>query len=131
MIAYIIRRLLLAIPTLIIVALMVFFLVRLIPGDPAQIMLGEGADPSAVAALHAELGLDKPVYVQFATWLGHVFSGDLGTSITTGEPVSSLLITRAETTGIVVLISVALATLIAIAAGTVAAWRRGGSSISR
>jgi len=124
MIAYILRRLLLAIPTLLIVALIVFFLVRLIPGDPAQVMLGEGADPAAIAALHAELGLDKPIPVQFVTWLGHVFTGDLGTSVVTGEPVTHLLWSRAETTAIVVLLSVGLATIIAVVAGMFAAWRR-------
>jgi peptide/nickel transport system permease protein len=124
-ISYILRRLLLAIPTLLIVALIVFFLVRLIPGDPAQVMLGEGADPAAVAALHAELGLDKPVPVQFATWLGHVFRGDLGTSIVTGEPVTGLILARAQTTAVVVFLSVGLATIIAVIAGLYAAWRRG------
>ncbi len=125
MIAYILRRLLLALPTLLLVALMVFFLVRLIPGDPAQVMLGEGASPAAVAALHKELGLDRPIYVQFAIWFGHLLTGDLGTSISTGEPVGRLLLDRAQTTGIVVLVSVGLATLIAIGAGMLAAWRRG------
>jgi peptide/nickel transport system permease protein len=125
MIAYILRRLLLALPTLFVVALIVFFLVRLIPGDPAQVMLGEGADPAAVAALHAQLGLDKPIPIQFVTWLGHVFSGDLGTSITTGESVTGLILSRSETTAIVVLVSVGFATVIAIVAGTFAAWRRG------
>lgn len=127
MIAYILRRLLLAVPTLLIVALIVFFLVRLIPGDPAQIMLGEGADPAAIAALHRELGLDKPVPVQFVAWLGHVFTGDLGTSVITGESVTGLIVSRGETTGVVVLLSVALATIIAVLAGTFAAWRRGSA----
>jgi peptide/nickel transport system permease protein len=125
MIGYILRRLLLALPTLLLVALMVFFLVRLIPGDPAQVMLGEGASPAAVVALHKELGLDRPIYVQFAIWFGHLLTGDLGTSISSGEPVGRLLIDRAQTTGVVVLVSVGLATLIAVAAGMLAAWRRG------
>jgi peptide/nickel transport system permease protein len=127
MIAYVLRRLLLAIPTLFVVSLIVFFLVRLIPGDPAQVMLGEGADKAAIAALHAELGLDKPVPVQFVTWLGHALTGDLGTSIVSGEPVAGLLLSRAETTGVVVVASVALATLIAVLAGMIAAWRRGST----
>jgi len=126
-ISYILRRLLLAIPTLLIVALIVFFLVRLIPGDPAQVMLGEGADPAAVAALHAELGLDKPVPVQFVSWLGHVFRGDLGTSIVTGEPVAGIILARAQTTAVVVFLSVGLATIIAVVAGLFAAWRRGSA----
>lgn len=124
MLGYIIKRLLLAIPTLLIVALIVFFLVRLIPGDPAQVMLGEGASPAAIASLHAKLGLDKPVPVQFVTWLGHALHGDLGTSSITGQPVGALILSRFQLTAIVVLVSVAFATLIAISFGMIAAWKR-------
>jgi peptide/nickel transport system permease protein len=124
MIGYVFKRLALAIPTLLLVSLAVFFLIRLIPGDPALVMLGEGADPASIAALHAELGLDKPVWVQFGTWLGHVATGDLGTSIATGEPVGRLILERFQLTAMVVLVAVALATLIAIAMGMIAAWRR-------
>jgi peptide/nickel transport system permease protein len=124
MLRYVLKRLLLAVPTLFLVALAVFFLVRLIPGDPAQVMLGEGADPAAIAALRIELGLDRPLPVQFFAWLGQVFQGDLGTSIVTGEPVTGLVLTRFELTATVVLIAVALATCIAILFGLLAAWRR-------
>lgn len=124
MLGYIVKRLLLAIPTLLIVALIVFFLVRLIPGDPAQVMLGEGASPAAIASLHVKLGLDKPVSVQFVTWLGHALRGDLGNSSITGQPVGALILSRFQLTAIVVLISVAFATLIAISFGMIAAWKR-------
>jgi peptide/nickel transport system permease protein len=73
MLSYVARRLLLALPTLALVALAVFFLIRLIPGDPAVVMLGEGADKAAVAALHRDLGLDQPLPAQFLAWIGHVF----------------------------------------------------------
>lgn len=124
MLGYIVKRLLLAIPTLLIVALIVFFLVRLIPGDPAQVMLGEGASPAAIASLHAKLGLDQPVPVQFVTWLGHALHGDLGISSITGQPVGALILSRFQLTAIVVLISVAFATLIAVSFGMIAAWKR-------
>ncbi len=124
MLRYIFKRLLLALPTLFLVSLAVFFLVRLIPGDPAQVMLGEGADPAAIAALRIELGLDRPLPVQFLAWMGQVFQGDLGTSIVTGEPVTTLILTRFALTATVVRVAVALATCIAIAFGLLAAWRR-------
>jgi peptide/nickel transport system permease protein len=124
MLGYIFKRLLLAIPTLFLVALIVFFLIRLIPGDPAQVMLGEGASPEAIAALHAQLGLDRPIPVQFAAWIGHALTGDLGVSNLTGQPVGALILSRFQITAIVVLISIALATLIAILCGMVAAWRQ-------
>src|SRR5262245_14736279 len=92
MLAYIARRLLLTVPTLLIVALAVFALVRLIPGDPAQVLLGDGADPALLEAMRKDLGLDSPLPVQFARWLSNVLQGDLGVSITTGEPVGRLII---------------------------------------
>ncbi|MCP3729957.1 ABC transporter permease [Sphingomonas sp. MG17] len=124
MIRYILRRFLLAVPTLLLVALAVFALVRMIPGDPAQVMLGEGADAAAIAALRGELGLDEPLPVQFVAWLGNVAAGDLGTSIVTSQPVGALILSRFALTATVVLTSVAFATLIAVALGLLAAWRR-------
>ena len=124
MLSYVAKRLLLSLPTLLLVALAVFFMIRLIPGDPAVVMLGEAADKVSVAALHKELGLDRPLPLQFLTWLGHALRGDLGQSISTGEPVSDLILQRFRLTAVVVLIAVALATLIAISAGMIAAWRR-------
>jgi peptide/nickel transport system permease protein len=124
MLKYLAKRLLLAIPTLLLVALIVFVLVRLVPGDPAQVMLGEGADPAALAAMHHEMGLDRPLPVQFATWLAHIAMGDFGTSIRTGEPVAALVLSHFKVTAMVVLVAMALATLIAVCAGLIAAWRQ-------
>lgn len=124
MLRYILRRLLLAIPTLFLVALAVFLLVRLIPGDPALVMLGEGADPAAVAALHAELGLDRSLPVQFVAWLGQIATGNLGESIVTSEPVGGLILSRFQLSATIVLTAVSLATAIAMVAGLLAAWRR-------
>ena len=69
---------------------MVFFMIRLIPGDPALVLLGEGADAASLAAVRAEMGLDQPLPAQFLTWLAHALRGDLGTSIATGEPASGV-----------------------------------------
>jgi len=124
MLQYLAKRLLLAVPTLLLVALIVFVLVRLIPGDPAQVMLGEGADPAAIAAMHHQMGLDRPLPVQFLTWLSHVAMGNFGTSIRTGEPVASLILSHFKVTATVVLVAMALATLIAICGGLIAAWRQ-------
>lgn len=122
---YVGKRLLLTLPTLLVVAALVFSIVRLIPGDPAQVMLGEAADPEAVAALHREMGLDQPLWAQFLTWLGQVVQGDLGRSIITGEPVGSLVLERFGVTATIVVAAIALATLLAVGLGLVAAAFRG------
>src|SRR5690554_2865958 len=82
MLRFIVSRLLTAIPTLLIVSIAVFTLVRLIPGDPASLMLGDLADDAAYAALRQRMGLDEPIAVQFFIWLGNLFQGDLGVSVT-------------------------------------------------
>ena len=124
MIAYILRRLLLTIPTLLLVSIIVFGLVRLIPGDPAEVMMGPDADPASIASLHHQMGLDDPLPVQFFAWAGHVLHGDLGVSIATGEPVARLIVDRFQLTAAIVLVAVSLATLIAVSLGMIAAWRR-------
>src|ERR1700735_3965433 len=124
MLGYIVKRVLLALPTLLLVSVGVFFLIRLIPGDPALVLLGEGADAAALAGVRADLGLDRPVPVQFFAWLEHAVRGDLGRSIVSGEPVARLILQHFGLTAAVVLVAVTLATLIAIAAGLVAAWRQ-------
>ncbi len=124
MLGYCLKRLALSLPTLFLVAMAVFLIIRLIPGDPASALLGENADAASIAALHKQMGLDAPLPVQFFTWLSHALHGDLGTSIVTGEPVLPLILTRFQLTATVVLIAVGLATLIAVSAGLIAAWRR-------
>lgn len=124
MLHYFGKRIVLSLPTLFLVALLVFVLLRLIPGDPAEVLLGEAADPAARALLHQQLGLDRPLAWQFLLWLGRAVRGDLGNSISSGEPVIQLIGQRFELTAVVVLIAVTAATLIAICAGLLAAWRR-------
>ena len=124
MLGYIFKRLLSTRPTLLLVSVGVFVLLRLSPGDPALVLLGEGADAASLAGVRADLGLDRPLPVQFLTWLEHAVRGDLGRSIVSGEPVSSLILGHFGVTAAVVLVAVTLATLIAVAAGLIAAWRQ-------
>jgi peptide/nickel transport system permease protein len=124
MLGYIFKRLLLTLPTLLLVSIGVFLLIRLIPGDPALVLLGEGADAASLAGVRADLGLDRPLLVQFLTWLGHAARGDLGRSIVSGEPVGKLILEHFGLTAAVVLVAVTFATLLAVGAGLVAAWRQ-------
>ncbi len=124
MLSFALSRIGMAIPTLLIVALSVFFLIRLIPGDPASLMLGDLADPASLADLRARLGLDQPMPVQFAIWFSNVLAGDLGTSITTGQPVLPLIMQRFWTSAEIVLAAVLFASLVAVPAGMIAAWRQ-------
>ncbi|MBW1690642.1 MAG: ABC transporter permease [Deltaproteobacteria bacterium] len=87
MIQYILKRILYFIPTLLLVAFMVFFLIHLIPGDPVIAMLGEDASPENVTAVRKTLGLDRPLPVQFALWIRNILNGDFGISIQTKRPV--------------------------------------------
>jgi peptide/nickel transport system permease protein len=112
------------VPTLLLVAVAVFTLVRLIPGDPVQVMLGDTATPDQVALLKQQLGLDQPIPVQFVYWLGKVIVGDLGHSITNGLAVLPLILERFQVSATIVLVSVAIATFIAVPAGLIAAWRQ-------
>jgi peptide/nickel transport system permease protein len=121
---YVLRRLLLALPTLLLVAASVFFLMRLIPGDPAALILGDAATPEAVAELRASFGLDRPLPVQFMLWLERVAGGDLGRSITNGEAVGPLILDRFGVTAAIVVAAVALAALVAVPLGIFAAWRQ-------
>jgi peptide/nickel transport system permease protein len=128
MLGYLARRLAMTIPTLLLVAVAVFVLVRLIPGDPVQVMLGDSVQPAQVELLRQQLGLDQPIPVQFIYWLGKVATGDLGHSITNGLAVLPLILERFQVSAIIVLVAVALATCVAVPAGLIAAWRQNSAT---
>lgn len=124
MLRFVARRVLMAVPTLFIMAVSVFTLIRLIPGDPAELMLGDLADPASLNDLRERLGLNQSLPVQFAIWLGNVIRLDFGQSITSGEPVLPLILDRFWISARIVLIAVLLAPVVAVPAGMIAAWRR-------
>jgi peptide/nickel transport system permease protein len=120
---YIFRRLLLLIPVLIGVSVIVFSLVRLIPGDPAELLLGEDYTQEAAEELRAEWGLDKPIYIQYLIFLKQLLQGDLGTSIRSGRPVTQELLQRFKNTVQLAILAVILASAIGISAGIIAGTR--------
>ncbi len=123
MTAYIIRRLLLLFPVLLIVGIVVFTLIHLTPGDPASVMLGREATQEQKDALREQLGLNEPILVQFVNWFGDALRLDFGDSLFIGKPVTEALLERAEPTGLLTLYSLTLSILIAIPAGVIAAIR--------
>ncbi len=121
---YLIRRLLLTIPVLLGVATRVFSLIHFIPGDPAQAMLGEGAAPEDVAQLRERLGLDRPLLVQYGSFLQGLVRGDLGVSLRNDQPVLQQILERMPATAELAFASMAVAVLIALPLGIIAAvWR--------
>jgi ABC-type dipeptide/oligopeptide/nickel transport system permease component len=121
---YFVRRVLLAIPVLIGVATLVFSLIHLVPGDPAQAMLGDGAAPQDIAELRTSLGLDQPLLTQYVAFLRHAVIGDLGKSFRTGQPVTAMIIERIPATAELALAAMLVAIVIALPLGVAAAvWR--------
>ncbi|WP_353182265.1 ABC transporter permease [Bosea sp. (in: a-proteobacteria)] len=124
MFRFALTRIGMALPTLLIVAVSVFVLIRLIPGDPAQLMLGDLATPASLADLRARLGLDQSLPVQFGIWFGNVLTGDFGQSISSQQAVLPLILQRFAVSAQIVLVAVFLASLFAVPAGVVAAWKQ-------
>ena len=119
------RRLLLTIPVLLGVATLVFSLIHLIPGDPAQAMLGEAAPQADVVELRHRLGLDRPLIEQYGVFLKGLVSGDLGTSLRTGQPVTDQIVERMPATFELAAAAMIVAIAFAMPLGIVAAVRRG------
>lgn len=124
MLRYTLRRILLAIPTLLVVGALIFFLIRCIPGSPAQVMLSDDATPEEIAAMEERLGLDKPVPAQFLQWMGNAVRGDLGESIYYRQPVLSLLVERLGPTCLLVVYGMVIAIILGVLFGITAALNR-------
>jgi len=118
---FLVRRLLLTIPVLLGVATLVFSLIHLIPGDPVQSMLGDGASPESVNELRTRLGLNRPLYLQYASFLNGVAHGTLGTSLRTSEPVTTAIADRLPATFELAAAAMLVAVVIAIPLGVIAA----------
>lgn len=125
MLTLITRRILIAIPTLLLVSLMVFALQRALPGDPFLVIAGEERDPEVIARLRQIYRLDDPVFVQFFAWLGQVVQGDFGRSLRTGEPVLGLIAQKLPVTIQLAVASILFAVGIGIPAGIIAARNKG------
>jgi peptide/nickel transport system permease protein len=125
MIAYIIRRLVATIPVMLLVAVIVFLLVHLAPGDPASVIAGDNATSDQIARIRETLGLDQPLWRQFLIWITHVLQGDLGQSLFWNQSVSELILQRAEPTISLALTTLIFAVTLALTLGVLAAWKAG------
>lgn len=125
MFVFIVRRIVSTIPVMIFVALFVFSLLYVAPGDPAAIIAGDQATPADIERIRATLGLDQPYLIRFADWLMRVLHGDLGTSIFTGQPVTHLIGQRIEPTLSLMALTLIFAIVIAVPLGVMAAWKAG------
>src|SRR5579871_2846664 len=130
MTGYIARRLLSMLPVVAIVAMFVFLLLHLAPGDPAAIIAGDNATPQNIAQIRKALGLDEPIWRQFLVWAESLVRGDLGKSMFWNEPVVNLIAQRAEPTVSLALTTIAVAVILAVSMGVTAA-AKAGSAIDR
>jgi peptide/nickel transport system permease protein len=120
---YVVHRLALAVPVLLGISVVVFLMLKLVPGDPAVALLGPQAEPRDIEMLRRAWGLDRPVHEQYLTWLGHVLRGDLGLSLEQRLPVAHLVLTRFKNTAVLTVASVLLSLALGLTAGIVSATR--------
>ena len=126
MLAFIIKRLLATIPVLAMVALFVFFMLRMTPGDPAAVLAGDNGTPQQIEAIREQLGLNKPILTQLIIWTGNLLQGDLGQSFFFKKPVTELILLRVEPTLALTIVTLIITLAIAIPLGVIAAYRHGG-----
>jgi peptide/nickel transport system permease protein len=122
---YIFRRLLATLPVMAIVAIVVFAILRLTPGDPAAIIAGDEATSEQLEIIRKNLGLDQPIYFQFFIWIARLFQGDLGVSLLSGTSVADMIANRVGPSLALGLATIVVTVVVAIPLGVIAAWRRG------
>jgi peptide/nickel transport system permease protein len=125
MLYYVGRRILILPPVMLTVALIVFCLLYLTPGDPAAMIAGDQATPDDIERIRVAMGLDKPFFIRFATWLWQLLNGDLGVSIFANQPVLQMIGQRIGPTFSLLTLSLIISVIIAIPLGVLAAWKRG------
>ncbi|AYE85198.1 MAG: ABC transporter permease [Sulfitobacter sp.] len=123
MLVYILKRVLATIPVMLIVAIFVFLLLRLTPGDPAAILAGDAATPAQLERIRDRLGLNDPLLTQFFTWIGQLLRGDLGVSLLSNTSVAGMLGDRLGPTINIALMTITISVLLAVPMGVIAAWR--------
>src|SRR5688572_27147975 len=121
MTAYILRRLVLLLPVILVVGIVVFALVHLTPGDPASVILGDSATPESLENLRQQLGLNDPIPIQFLRWFGGVLTLDFGESIFIGDPVTRALLDRVQPTVLLTIYALLIQIAIGIPAGVISA----------
>ena len=125
MLSFLARRILIAIPTVILISIFVFSLQKLLPGDPILVMAGEERDPEVIALLREKYRLNDPIPVQYLAWAGGVLQGDLGTSLRTRQPVLELIGEKLPVTIQLAVMALVVALLVGIPAGVISAYRKG------
>lgn len=125
MLGYVAKRILATIPVMLIVAVFVFLMLRLAPGDPAAVIAGDYATTEDVERIREQLGLNEPIPVQLGQWVGQLLQGDLGQSIFSKKPVTELIGQRIEPTLLLAITTILFSVLVAVPLGTLAAWRAG------
>ncbi len=125
MVFYILKRILATVPVMGVVALFVFLMLRLSPGDPAAVIAGDYATTEDIIRIRENLGLNDPIIVQFTKWIGQLVQGDLGISIFTNLPVTTLIAQRLEPTIMLTLTTIIFTIVVAVPLGTLAAWKQG------
>lgn len=123
MLGYILRRVLAVIPVMLLVAVFVFLLLRLTPGDPAAIIAGDMATPAQLERIREAMGLNQPLHVQFVTWLGQLLRGDLGVSLISNTPVAAMVADRIGPTLSIALLTIVMSVALAVPMGVLAAWK--------